>query len=204
MNSDDVVGCAAILLAAGASRRLGFPKQLLRLDGETLLHRTARLAIAVGLSPVYVVLGSRADEIRNALSDLLIEEILNAEWETGMASSLRVGIDRLRAEGRCPDRSLILVCDQTGLTEEHLRRLLTESSAHPGRMVASSYGEKIGVPAIFPATYFDDLIKIRGDHGARELLRQHADEVTVVSFLGGAVDIDTAQDAMKAGLRIDP
>jgi len=196
---------ACVLLAAGASRRLGFPKQLLLLDGETLLHRTARLALLVGLKPVYVMLGSRADELRNELSGLpAVEVVINADWETGMASSLRAGIERFRSGGEHPDRILVLVCDQTGLTEEHLRRLMAESAAHPDRIVASGYGEKVGVPAIFPATYLDELSRIEGDHGARELLGRHANEVLRVSFPEGAVDIDTVQDAIKAGLRICP
>jgi molybdenum cofactor cytidylyltransferase len=195
---------ACVLLAAGASRRLGFPKQLLRLNGETLLHRTARLALLVGVNPMYVVLGSRADELRNELSDLPVDVIVNADWETGMASSLKAGIEYMREADQSPDCLLVLVCDQTGLTEGHLQRLLVESAVHQGRMVASGYGEKVGVPAIFPSTCFDDLMAIQGDGGARELLRQNTTEVIIVSFPEGALDIDTAQDAMKADLRIGP
>ena len=189
---------SGIVLAAGASSRLGFPKQLLLLDGETLLHRTARLAVNAGLSPVFVVLGSGAAAMQSALNSLPVKPLINDEWESGMASSLRTGLTAIDSH---TTHVLLLVCDQVGLTAAQLELLLSASQANPGTIIASCYDEKVGVPAIFPARFFAELGATTGDRGARELLRNHAAELLTVPFELGAQDIDTAGDMVEAGLK---
>ena len=100
---------AAVILAAGASRRLGRPKQLEVREGETLVHRVARLALAAGWAPVLVVTGCRGDEVEAAVRDLAVTPLRNPDWEEGMASSLRAGVEGLPSH--C-DGALILLCDQ--------------------------------------------------------------------------------------------
>ena len=191
------VACAGVLLAAGASRRLGYPKQLLQVEAETLLHRTTRLALEAGLQPVQVVLGSRAEELQSAIADLPIQIVINQDWPSGMASSLRTGLSTLQAT---TTHALILVCDQVALTADQLRQLLATSAAHPEKIIASAYGGQPGVPAVFPSAFFDHLLAIEGDRGARELLRTHCRHVLSLAFDHGTLDIDTAEDVIRANL----
>jgi len=125
----------AVILAAGASRRLGRPKQLVALEGETLLRRAARAALA-GCAPVLVVLGSGADAMAANLAGLPVMLVGNAAWETGMASSIRAGIRALPAGAA---GVLFLVCDQIAVDGALVRRLLEARAGHPESVVACGY-----------------------------------------------------------------
>lgn len=180
---------AAVILAAGASRRLGEPKQLVRLGEETLLERSVRVAREARLLPVVVVLGCQAEQIL-ASSDLGDATIsVNDEWEEGMASSIRVGV------GKCQDLLaeiqgvVILACDQPAVTAQHLQALLSGES-----VTASKYGHRKGVPAYFPVSAFAELMTLHGDAGARELLREAAS----IELPYGDLDIDTVDDLQVA------
>ena len=196
-DSHGPISCACILLAAGASSRLGYPKQLLLVDGETLLHRSARIAIAVGVQSLYVVLGYAANEVRPALLDLPATVLINEDWRSGMASSLKAGLQALSSD---TTHALVLVCDQVGLSIDQLNKLLAAGCAYPQNIVASSYQGKNGVPAIFPVDCFHALKAIDGDRGARDLLQSHSDRVIPVPFDQGSLDIDTSEDVTRAGL----
>src|ERR1035438_3469407 len=109
------VRCASILLAAGSSSRLGKPKQLLHFDGETLLRRTARLAIEADCSPNIVVLGAFADELKPQLDGLDTKILVNENWAEGMGSSMALAVNWLLQQPTAPAAILILVCDQPNL-----------------------------------------------------------------------------------------
>ena len=178
-----------MVLAAGASRRLGEPKQLAMIGGERLLERAVRVAQEAGCAPVIVVLGAGAEGIARVCDLRGAQVVLNGEWEEGMASALRVGIAALPAE---VDAAVVLTCDQPAVTAGHLR-LLMERGAR-GEMVASCYAGRRGVPAYFPAAYFAQLRRMKGDTGARGLL----ESVTCVELEGGEVDVDTADTLAEA------
>ena len=179
---------AAVVLAAGASRRLGRPKQDVVIASETLLQRAVRVAREASLSPIIVVArpGTRYREVFE--SDNTIRVAINDEADEGLASSLRYGIalaSRERVAG-----AVILACDQPTLRAEHLRALAED----PTRVAGSEYGGSIGIPAYFPATSFPLLLELRGDVGARKLLiNAHA-----VSAEDLSLDIDTDQDLATA------
>ena len=178
----------AIILAAGASRRLGRPKQLVRVAGETLLRRAVRAALA-GCAPVLVVVGSRAGEMEAHLAGLAVTLVANPDWEEGMASSIRAGI---RALPPGAEAALLLVCDQRAVDGDLVRRLLEARRARPDAVVACGYGGVRGTPSLFPARCFPALLALRGDRGARDQLR--GDDVTVVPFPGGERDLDRPED----------
>ena len=180
---------AAVVLAAGASRRLGQPKQLVLLDGETLLERSARVAREAGCEPVVVVLGAYAGEIRRGVSLEGAGVIVNEQWNEGMASSIRAGIRELSSDVR---GCVLMTCDMPAVTAEHLRRL---ASSHD--VAASSYAGRRGVPAYFSASAFGNLLALQGDAGARELLRDAA----VIELSGGELDIDTVDDLRRLNLQ---
>lgn len=174
---------AAILLAAGASRRLGTPKQLVRIGAETLLERTVRIALEAGLTPVYGVVPA----------DLSIEPIptgmirvVNHAADEGMASSIRAGLQAYVAETATISGAIILACDQPAVTAQHLRELAKGA----GVVVASSYSGRKGIPAYFPSNVFGALLALRGDLGARDLLQ----DARAIPLPFGELDVDTIED----------
>lgn len=188
--------CAAVVLAAGASTRLGQPKQLLRIDGESLLRRTARLAVEAGGSPVVVVLGFKADDMRAELDSLPVAAVLNPGWPEGMGASLRAGMEAIRASDPQPQAVLVLVCDQPRLTAGHLRSLLSRHSGTQGKVAitASVYAGRAGVPAVFSAGLFPQLLLSSGDRGAKDLIRAHAGAVQGIPWPEGELDLDRPED----------
>ncbi len=181
-------GCAAIVLAAGSSSRLGQPKQLLDYGGEPLLRRAARLALSVGAAPVLVVTGAPEHEV--AVHNLPVSVVLNTGHAEGMGSSLRAGMAALARLAPTAGRVLLLVCDQPLLGASHLLALLEAEAPHG--VAAAEYGGRLGVPAVFAREHFPALAAVAGDRGARALLRGMA--VTAVAMPEAAVDIDTPGD----------
>lgn len=178
---------AAVVLAAGASARFGSPKQLARLGGETLLERAVRVAREAGCRPVVVVLGASAELVRSqcSLGDAVV--VVNDDWASGMGSSIGCGVCHLRDADGC----VVMTCDMPAVTSAHLRLLMT------GETAASMYAGRRGVPAYFPADRFAELMSLRGDAGARELLG----DARTVELVGGEMDVDTPMDLARAEVR---
>ena len=182
-----------VLLAAGASRRLGRPKQLLTLSGETLVHRAARLALATQPLDAVVVLGHAAEEVGAAVGDLVLRRVICAEADQGMGVSLAQGLAALHAD--CAG-ALVVLCDQPALEAGHLLGLVALWRDRPEEAVASAYADVIGVPAVLPRAWFG-LGEIRGDEGARGLLRR-GEGVATLRCEGLSRDVDTAEDLSGA------
>lgn len=185
-----------LLLAAGGSRRLGQPKQLLPIDGETLVHRAARLALATVPAEAVIVLGAEAAAVADAVADLPLRRVHCADWTMGMGASLREGLGAL---GPACEGALVLLCDQPALDAAHLQALLAAWRRDPRRAVASAYAGVLGVPALLPRRWFEPLAMLDGDRGARDLLRQRAGEVTAVDAPALSQDIDLPGDLHAAG-----
>lgn len=183
---------AALVLAAGGSRRLGQPKQLIRMNGESLLRRTARLAIVAGCDPVLVVLGADAELMRLEAAGLGVECIVNEEWEQGMASSLRCGVEKLR--GCDIDSLMVLVCDQPRLSQAILGSLIAAHHRTRPDITASTYGGVKGVPAIFDRKVFPTLAALKGDEGARKVIANPKWVVSTIEFADGEFDVDLPSD----------
>lgn len=184
----------AIVLAAGASRRLGQAKQLVEIDGEPLLRRVVRAVLATQPRDCIVVLGDDSQRFEAVLEGLAVRTLCIADADTGMAASLRAGVAALDAS--C-DGALIVLTDQPALAERHLHALCAQWGATPHRAAASAYAGVIGVPALLPRSWFDDVAAIRGDTGARELLRTRAD-VVAVAAPELARDVDVPADLHPA------
>lgn len=185
---------AAVIIAAGGSSRLGEPKQLLMLEGETLLRRATRMASEAGADPVLVILGANRERIEAEVDLAGVKVVANNGWKEGMASSIRLGIEGLKKEGTQPAGVLLMVCDQPAVTSEHLRRMIETFRQHPASAIASTYAGKRGIPAIFPRNAFAHLLALAGDQGARRLLSQADREVIEVPLAGGELDIDSPAD----------
>ena len=174
-----------VVLAAGFSSRLGRPKQLLFVDGETLVAHAARIAREV--APVVVVIPANAPDIREALDGVDVTIVENPAASAGMASSIRCGVSAVS------DDVLLTLCDQPLVTSAHLRALVAAGAA----IAATEYGGALGVPAMFAAEFRADLLKLEGDVGARSIIQQHRDRVVAVAFDPAAVDIDSEADLRR-------
>lgn len=186
---------AAIVLAAGGSRRLGQPKQLLMHGGETLIERAIRLAGEAGAAPVLIVLGANCEIISTSVNLKSAIAVVNDRWEQGISTSIHAGLKALDVVAPSAAGALILACDQPRLTADHLRALMEAFSAQAEpSIVASSYVGAVGVPAVFPRGAFPSLRALHGDKGARALLVEPPCPLVAVPFAGGEVDIDEPGD----------
>jgi CTP:molybdopterin cytidylyltransferase MocA len=180
-------GHGVIILAAGTSSRMGAAKQLLDCAGEPLLLRMVRIALASQAQRVVVVLGACMQDCAAVLADEPVRLIENVAWQEGMASSIRAGVAALQHE---VDGCVILLGDQPMVSTA----LLDQMFAAGHRIVAASYDGIVGPPVFFSRPYFDELLALQGEHGARRLLRAHAAETTTIDFAAASCDLDTPQD----------
>jgi molybdenum cofactor cytidylyltransferase len=184
----------AVILAAGASARMGSPKQLLELDGKPLLVRTVDAALDSPAWPVVVVLGANAERIRPTLAHLPILITENPAWPEGMASSIRAGITTLQQFSRALDAAVIALCDQPAFSAEVIRRLVAAQQSSGRSIVAAHYSGRHGAPALFLREHFSTLVGLTGEEGARALLNDDPGRVASVELPELALDLDTPAD----------
>jgi molybdenum cofactor cytidylyltransferase len=188
------VSVGAVILAAGSSSRMGSPKQTLQYRGESLLRRAALAALGAGCGPVIVVTGANAELSRRELDGLDVREVLNTLWETGMASSVRAGVEGLVSEDADVDAAVLMLCDQPHVTADVVSGLVTAHRATGSPVIASTYGGSFGVPALFGRALFEELARLEGVAGAKQVIKRHASEAHFIPFHGGEVDVDTPDD----------
>jgi molybdenum cofactor cytidylyltransferase len=179
-----------LVLAAGASSRLGQPKQLVKLGGRPALHIVVSHAVAVAGHSVSVVLGANARELTHLLAHSPASVIINRQWQEGVSSSIRLGLASLPAG--C-DAVLIVLGDQVAITTEDLGRLVNAWKEQDSTIAASVYDQHVGVPAIFPRICFSELTELRGDQGARPILERHSYRLVRVPMPNAAIDLDTPE-----------
>jgi molybdenum cofactor cytidylyltransferase len=187
------VDLGVIVLAAGAAKRYGAPKLALPINGVSLVRRAALASLAVSRH-VVVVVGAHRQIIEPLLADLDVTVVFNETWSSGMGNSLSFGVTRLREVAPQCHRVLIVLADQVLIDEGDLKELVSTHRAAPNRIVAASYDGVLGVPCVFPNEYFDEIERLQGDVGARELLNRHTDEVVAVPMSRARIDIDTPED----------
>jgi len=186
---------ALILLAAGASTRMGRPKQLLRYQGESLLRRTLCIAMETPFRPLAVVLGFRAEEMEAELegADALI--VRNSTWASGMGSSVAAGLEALLRAEPGLDAACFILVDQPHLTAAHLLELRRQLEQAPEKLgAASAYRQTLGVPAIFRKALFPELLKLHGQKGAKPVIEKYKGQLISAPFPQGHIDLDTPED----------
>ncbi len=183
-----------VILAAGASTRMSRPKQLLLYRGQTLIRRAVESALTSVCRPIVVVIGAHAELVKNELEHLPVLVADNAEWQQGMSSSIRIGIETLITCGEEMEGAVIMLCDQPFVTAGVVNALV-EARRKTGKMiVASAYGEARGVPAFFSRQFFPEITALKANDGARQVIANHPDDVATISFAEGAIDVDTPRD----------
>ncbi len=187
-------GIGLVILAAGASARLGRPKQLLAFQGESLLRRAADAAVRSGCRPIVVVLGAYGSRCALEVRGLPVRMVENPRWREGIGASLGAGVAALTAADPEVGAIVIAVCDQPYLSTDTIRSLVDTHRASGSPIVASEYEGIVGVPALFDRTLFDALTSLGGSEGARHVIARHRDSVRCVPFPGGGLDIDTPDD----------
>lgn len=186
--------CGIVILAAGASTRLGKPKQLLQYHGKTLLDHSVNEAINAKADAVVVILGKNADLLQNKIDNQKVNVVINKDWEEGMAASVRLGLATLLKIKPYIDAVIFMVCDQPHISSLVLNELITTQQKTTKQIVTCNYGGSIGPPALFHKKYFRELAKVKGDIGARNIIQQNMNDVATILFPEGKIDIDTQED----------
>jgi len=184
---------AGLVLAAGAGRRYGMPKALVAYPRRLLVQLAADTLREAGCARTVVVLGAEAERVRAAAPDLP-PTVINTDWESGLGSSLRVGLEALA--GTPAIAAVVLLVDMPDVTPEAVRRVA--ALAEPGALAMGGYGERRGHPVLLGRDHWAGVARTAtGDRGAREYLRAHADVVRVVPVgdVAGDRDLDFPEQA---------
>lgn len=187
---------AIVVLAAGASKRLGTPKQLLPYNSSTLLQDTIRKLSQVQNSKIYVVLGAHYQMIAPTIENMSVVILQNKDWESGMSSSISVGISHLLEKDNC-SQVLITLADLPLLNSQHYNALLNIHNKSSSGITITKYINNTGVPALFNRKHFTALACLQGDEGAKPLIRKHKSDVAHYEANIAYSDIDTMDDYLK-------
>lgn len=183
---------ALIILAAGASSRLGQPKQNLLFQHTTLLNRAIETGLASTCRPVIVVLGANAGVIE-AMDQDEVKVIYNNDWNEGMASSIRLAIKEIEADNKI-NQAVIMLCDQPFVTAALIDTMLQQQIETGKPIIACTYNNTIGVPVLFNKLLFAQLLLLQGHEGAKKILKTNEPDIATIPFELGSIDIDTMAD----------
>ncbi len=184
-------GLSILIPAAGASDRLGRPKQLVEYRGVTLIQRTVDKAFAIGPGEVIVVTGCQANAVQQAVQQTGVRWVLHPNWSEGMGTSIAAGAARVSPQST---GLMVLFCDQWRVGKEDLKSLIKIWESEPDRIVCARAEGRNMPPVIFPSRYVKQLQALNGRRGAHALLTDHASRITSVSLKNAAFDLDTMKD----------
>ena len=185
-----------VLLAAGESSRLGRPKQLLVYQGKTLLERAMESVLGSKAAHLVLVLGANASLIQKQMNIGHIPFLVNANWEKGMSGSMRIGLSFLMDQYQI-DAAIIMLVDQPFADSTLLDKLIDQFQKGNKGIIASSYRNTLGVPALFNKKYFPELLALREKQGAKKIIFENLEDVISIEFQLGEVDVDTEVDYQK-------
>lgn len=184
-----------IILAAGASSRMGAPKQLLLVEGKTLITRVSEMAMDTLCFPIVTVLGANRTLIRKELQKMPITIIDNQQWENGMSSSIKMGLVGAYMTQKEIDAAIFLTVDMPFVSVDLINRMIEKATQNPDcQIVACSYEKQIGIPVLFKRSLFNDLLELKGDEGAKKIVLKNKETTLLVDFPEGKFDLDTIDE----------
>ena len=183
-----------IILAAGESSRLGNIKQLLPFQGKTLLQHVIDEATKAGAQPIVVIIGANATKIAASIADSKVNILVNENWQEGMASGIVAGVHNIVSLDDSIKKIIVAVCDQPFVTSALLEQLDQMQSKSGKSIIACAYADTIGTPVLFTTKYFNQLLSLKGDEGAKKILINNKEDLATVDFPKGEIDIDTQKD----------
>ncbi|WP_438977102.1 nucleotidyltransferase family protein [Polaribacter sp.] len=184
---------AIVILAAGKSLRMGFAKQIIRINNEPLLKITLDKIESIS-EDTYCVLGANKDLILEEIHFNNTVVIDNINYEKGLSSSISICIEFFEKKNLNYDGVLFVLGDQPAIETEYFLSIIKTFNEHKTKIIATNYDGKAGVPALFPKSFFKELKIIKGDKGAREILKNKPKSIIFESFKTNLVDIDTRKD----------
>jgi molybdenum cofactor cytidylyltransferase len=188
---------SAVVLAAGASTRMGTQKLILPLGGEPLVRRTVRAVCDAGFDEVLVVLGFEGEKVRQALDGLAIRVATNPQYAAGMGSSFRTAVENLPDA----DAAMFALADQPFVTSAEYRTILDAWRQHASPIVSVRFGDVTAPPHLLARAFFPELAELV--HGARSVLERHRDVTQVLTFPADLLqDLDTPEDYELAKRRV--
>jgi len=183
-----------VILAAGDSSRLGNMKQLLPFNGKTLLQHVIDEAADAGAQPIVVITGANANRVEASITDSRVSIVENGNWKEGMASGIVAGIRQITGQNKGVKKIILAVCDQPFVSSALFEQLDEKQNKSGKPVVASTYADTVGTPALFSMEFFDQLLSLTGDEGAKKILKSNTSDVATVPFPRGEIDIDTQKD----------
>jgi len=182
------IGC--LILAAGESKRMGQPKQLLMWENQTFIEHTFNIAQIAGFEEIKIVLGAFSEKILPAVKNLKADILINHEWEKGMGSSLKFGLKEFSNKTGI----LVLLVDQPLIKPDYLKQMSNVFLSQKPLAVASNYENNPGPPAIFSSPLIRKILELNENNRAQKLLKNHLDEVIIMPFTPELKDFDFPED----------
>ncbi|OYX28499.1 MAG: hypothetical protein B7Z06_01400 [Flavobacteriales bacterium 32-35-8] len=186
---------AIVILAAGASKRMGEPKQLLKWGDTTLINHTINTAVAVNAKEIILVLGAHFELIKKNIDNSEVTLLNNVHWEKGLGTSIAFAVEYLQNSQSSVDGVLVILADQPFIMSDFLKLMISKFVVSKNHIIATSYSDdKLGVPALFDASYFEELSKLDDDFGAKLILKKYHSEVIPLCPPTENMDLDTKLD----------
>ena len=174
---------------------MGMPKQLLMIEGKTLIKRVAEMSLDTPCHPIVVVLGANRTDIKGELDKMPITIIENPKWEDGMSSSIKMGLVGAYMTQKDIDAVLFLTVDMPYVSVNLINKMIIEANQNTdSQIVACKYEGNLGIPVLFKRSLFNDLLELKGDEGAKKIVKQNKDKTTFVDFPEGKYDLDTIDE----------
>jgi molybdenum cofactor cytidylyltransferase len=192
-----------VILAAGASSRMGVPKQLLHIDGISLIKRITEMAMDTPCYPIVVVLGANRQMIRKELERMPITIIDNPQWENGMSSSIKMGLVGSYMTYKELEAVIFLTVDMPLVSVELIQKMIEKAESASGNsvslpdIIACRYNGQTGIPVLFKRKLFNDLLELDGDNGAKKVILAHKEQTATIDFPEGKIDLDTIEEYRK-------
>jgi len=185
-----------VLLAAGESKRMGSPKQLLKIGSNSLIYHMTKKALRSSCFPVVIVLGASKSLVISEIENLPVFVTENPDWESGMSSSIKIGIREMLRVYPPVKAGIIMVIDQPHITTPLINELVDAHKTNATKsIIASTYEGACGTPVLFDKKWFVQLLKLKGDKGAKALITNcPPSELSTINFVKGEVELDTLED----------